>query len=414
MAEMAVAISTRKQDLVTVEGDTVAIVDLHIVDPELLAFVTDAEDRERAARQCLSVGARALRGVQTSVDAAVVKAEFGELAAKLDRAIEGAVRQLGQTTERFFDPGEGVLRKNLDALKAELDKSLGETFDAESKKSALSKLEEVFAKATNGQAKIVRDLVDPGNAESPLGRLRGEMAKELKELRDTVSRLQTHLAVEQAKSGVMELTAVKGLRFEDEIFVVVTEFAALYGDLPEMVGKTSGLSGGCVGDQVVTLNQEDTPGASGVIAIEVKDRKLNLRDALAELDAAIANRGASTGLIVFSRQSLAPVKAPFAQFGHRGVVVFDKDSGDGLALRVALSWARCEVARQLGTPTLKADIKGALALVDKAKEALKTESVVKRYLTGGHTQLNHAEKQVERLVAEVRAILTELAPKLGR
>ena len=163
----------------------------------------------------------------------------------------------------------------------------------------------------------------------------------------------------------------------------------------------------------LALNQAHTPGQAGVVAIEVKDRKLNLKDTLAELDEAIANRGAQAGLMVFARQSLAPIKVPFASFGNRGVVVFDKETGDGVALRVGLSWARCEVLGQTGAPAVKADIKGALALIDKAKESLKTVSVVKRYLTGGHTQLSHAENQVDKLVSEVERTLSELKSKLG-
>jgi hypothetical protein len=39
--------------------------------------------------------------------------------------------------------------------------------------------------------------------------------------------------------------------------------------------------------------------------------------------------------------------------------------------------------------------------------------VVKRYLTGGHTQLSHAETQIDKLVNEVETTLDELASKLG-
>ena len=212
MADVAIAISRDEQQRVVIDGDSVLILQLRVSDPQLFGLVSEAPNKEQAVEQCLGVGARALRGVQTSVDAAVVKTEFAELSGKLDLALEKAILAEARPChpEQFLDPEKGELRKVVDGLKTELDRSLGETFDPESKKSALAKLEDIFAKATNGQADIVRDLVDPGNPKSPLGRLRGEMAKELKDLRDTVGRLQTHLAVEEAKDNVMELTAVKG------------------------------------------------------------------------------------------------------------------------------------------------------------------------------------------------------------
>src|SRR5439155_1026862 len=82
--------------------------------------------------------------------------------------------------------------------------------------------------------KVVRDLVDPGNAESPLGRLGGE----LKQVRTALDGVTKQMAVEHAASHasakVFELTAVKGRGFEEVVFEAVGEFAALYVDKQEM------------------------------------------------------------------------------------------------------------------------------------------------------------------------------------
>lgn len=411
---MAIALHEKRPDTVVIDGGSVIIHELVDDDPELVTIVKESDDPERAVRLCLTTGARAIKGTQVSIDTAVVEARFAEFEHKLVDGAAAAVSQITRTSKEYLDPETGQLRKMVDTVVGEVEMAMGKRFDPASKESVFAKIEELVSAKTDDQAKVVRDLVDPGNPESPLGRLRLEVKSDLKEVRDALSRLHSDNAVEQARAEAMELTAIKGLSFQEVVFEAVCEFAALYGDHPEDVNKTPGMIGGLVGDQTVLLNQDDTPGQALSYVVEVKDKKLSLKEALAELDESMQNRGSDAAVMVFSRQQLAPVRAPYAQFGNRAIAVLEKETADELALRVALAASRCLLLRNLNGTTAEADIDGALTLIDKAREALKTEATIKRFLTGSQKQAGEAAGHVRKLVGEVETILAELAARLGR
>jgi hypothetical protein len=258
----AVAIHTL-QSSVTFEDDLALIDGFREHDPEFVALLREAESPEQTTHDCLSIGARALRSVQTNVDAAIVDKRFGEFETKLDQGTRAVVRQINEAAESYFDPERGGLKLMFDCFKGEFAKSLGDTFDPESKQSALAKFEEIFEEGTRDLGHSVRQLIDPGNPESPLGRLATKMTEELKDVRKSVDDLTKQVAVDQAaaqaSAEVLELTAVKGRRFEEIVFESVCEFAALYQDEPEAVGTKGGADGNQIGDIVVSLNAGDAP-----------------------------------------------------------------------------------------------------------------------------------------------------------
>ena len=186
------------------------------------------------------------------------------------------------------------MRKMLD----DLDRSLGDTFDPESKSSVLGKFDELLSAGTTAIKRDVYDMVDPGKPESPLGRLKNEISAEFKELHDTVELLRTQVVGAQASARIMELTAIKGRKFEEIVFEPLASFVALYDDAADLVGDSIGSGGNCKGDIVVTLN--DSSAVRGHVGagyvVEVKDKRLSLREALRELELAMENRSAHAGV----------------------------------------------------------------------------------------------------------------------
>jgi len=162
----------------------------------------------------------------------------------------------------------------------------------------------------------------------------------------------------------------------------------------------------------VTLNEADTPGRRAQYIVEVKDRKLSLRDALRELERAMKNRDAMAGVIVFSSQSKAPIAVPLQLFGNKAMAVLDKDELDERPLRLALVSARCAVQRQLYTPGGGGDVEAALALVEEGQRALSCHSVIKRCHSTAQNQITSAAGQVHALVEQVDEILGQIALKL--
>jgi hypothetical protein len=410
------AVAVHKTASVVLADDGVVIHELYEDDREFVTLIRESEKPEQATHDCLAIGARALRGVQTSIDTAVVDKRFGEFEAKLEKGTSEVVRQITTVSGDYLDPEKGELKKMLDQLKAELEKSLGDTFDPKSKESVLARFEAVFAAGTRDLGKAVRDLVDPGNPESPLGRLRQEMGGELREVRKALDELAKHVAVEkasaEASAEMLERTAVKGRGFEEVVFEPVSEFAALYGDTPEFVRTIPGSEGNCVGDILVRLNAEDTPGGQAAYVIEVKDKHLGLKQALDELDRAIANRDAQAGVIVFASQEKAPIPAPCRDYGNKVVAVLDKDEMDVCALRLSLMTARLIVKRQLGDHGGEIDLDGAFALIEEGKRALACHTAIKRFHSAARNQIDDAAKQTAELVSQIEKILNQLGEKL--
>jgi hypothetical protein len=399
-----------------VEDDAVLIRDFRETDVEFVKLAAEVDDPEQLTHDCLLVGVRALRGTQTTVDIAVVDKRFGEFEHRLDEATHEAVRQIRTVSDGYLNPESGELKKMIEGLRTELDQSLGDMFDPKRKASALGKLETIFAKAVRELGDAVRDNVDPGNPKSPLGRLRLEIDGQMKDLRRTVEDLAKQIAADQTAAqttaDVLELTAIKGRRFEELVFETVSDFASLYGDEPEAVGRASGINGNQVGDVLVRLTKPDARNGRGLYVVEAKDRKMGLRQALDELGQAIDNRAAQAGVIVFASQDKAPIGAPCRAFGNKIVAILDKEEMDARPLQLALIAARLSVQRELHVAG-ELDVDGALVLIDEAEQVLACHTTIKGCHSKALKQISQASTHTSDLVDRVEAILRELRTKLS-
>jgi hypothetical protein len=347
---------------------------------------------------------------QTTVDAAVIERRFATLEQRVGDGLDKAIELIGETAAAYLDPDEGALKAVFD----EFEKSLDERFDPDSKTSVLAEFGVVLQGGTAEMKKEVRQALDPADPETPLGRLNHDITTEMKELRQAVNEVRIQDAVERVQTEMLELTAIKGRMFEELAFEAVAGVASLFGDDDELVGDQTGNEANKCGDALVTLNPDATPGASGRIAVEMKDRKLTMRETHAELERAMKNRDANAGVIVFSRQEKAPTSMPLQVFGAKVVVVLDKDEMDDRALRLGIAAARCVVQRQLSSADGNtADIEAALALVEEGQRALVARSTVKRFLTQAQGRITDARDNVDCLVDTLDDILGQIAAKLG-
>ena len=164
---------------------------------------------------------------------------------------------------------------------------------------------------------------------------------------DELRRVTEHLGILDATEEVYEQTTGKGFDYEDLVDECIGTLAANYGDLAEVTAKQSGSSASHVGDEVVTLNRDDTHGVEARFTLEMKNRPLNLRKTMAELDEALCNRDALAAIAVFRSQEQAPTSVPFQHHDDKAIVVFDPDDEDDSALRLAYMWARWTVRKGL-------------------------------------------------------------------
>jgi hypothetical protein len=400
---MAVPIRT-PEPAAYLDGRTVVITALSVEDPDVVDLVERADDPVRAVSEALALGARVMRTTQTTVDAAVVEQRFAAFEERVDAAFTKAVEQIEQTATAYLDPEDGALKVVVD----EFERNLDHAFDPESKASVIGKFDERFVAGTSEMKRVVRDTVDPGNPESPLGRLRTDLFGEMREIRRDLSDLRTTLAVEQAQADVLDLTAVKGRRYEEVVFGRLSELACPSGDLVDYTADTTGPSGKA-GDVVVTLNPDETRGAELSFVVEVNDEKLGMRAALAKLDKAMKNRNSKAGVIVFPSQEKAPTAVPFAHFDHTAFVICDKDGADTQALRFGLIWARWVLLRENGELSDQFDAERAACLIDQGVRALKRVTTIKGGLTRAGNELDGVRGHVTELSSEIEQTLEALA-----
>jgi predicted transcriptional regulator len=304
----------------------------------------------------------------------------------------------------------GALTGTLTSFHGELEQLLGDTFDADSKSSVLANIEQLVLSTMKG-------LITPEIADSPIGRLKAELVetvqREVGEIAEEVRRVTDHLGILEATDDVYEQTTAKGFDYEDLVDECVATLAAGYGDLAEVTAKQSGSNASHVGDEVVTLNRDDTHGLEARFTLEMKNRALNMRKTMAELDEARCNRDALAAIAVFRSQDQAPTAVPFQHFDDKAIVVFDPDDEDDSALRLAYMWARWTVRKGLAVnEEAEVDLERVRCLLDEASRALERHTSIKRFHTQARKSIDQAADQVRDLVDEVHESLESLDAEL--
>ena len=395
---------------VIVSHDALLITDLVETDAEVLRFVASSEDPVAATRRCLQVGARSVQAASAALDSGAVQTEFDRLSADFGTCVGNAIDQIAAVTSGLLDEETGSLKAILEGYRVQLDEVLDARFDVDSKKSVMAEIEKIVAEALVAQNQTIRRSVSLDTPDSPLQVMKSDIlagfTTPIAELREQLRELSEKVAVNGAVAPVMEITSAKGFAFEEVVHEHVALIAAVHGDIAEMTGSELGVMGAKIGDEVVTLNVQDTNGVERRVVFEAKARKLNVRNIHGELDAALENRDAVAAIAVFDDQAKAPTAAPFHYSDNKAIVVFD---GDDSALRLAYMWARW-VARRYDTATAAGEIEmeRVKALFDGAKRAIERHTTVKRAHTQARKGIDQASEQLQLLVEEVEDVLKEL------
>jgi hypothetical protein len=200
----------------------------------------------------------------------------------------------------------------------------------------------------------------------------------------------------------------KGRPYEEAVAEAVDAIARGQGDDCDAVGDFRG-GGGRKGDVVVDI--DGCAGAPrGRIVFEAKNSRRSRKEALADLEAAMAQRAADYGVWVVPSDELLPARAVALREvgGDKLFVVFDPEEGSRLALEVAYALARARVLMAQGgvdgldAPALRAEVERALGAMDEVRR-------IKLHLTNAAGGIEQARAVLDGMAERVRAHLAQIA-----
>jgi len=399
---------------VVVSGETLVISDLIETDTEVVGYIADSDDPIEATRKCLRIGARSIRAASATLDAETVTTRFEALGSRFDTCVTDAVEKVVAAAVSLADSEGGALVLALAEHKGQLEEMLDDNFDLQSKVSVMGKIEQMIAEAQTRQNEALKRVLSLDTTEGPLHVLKteilGGVAGPIADLKTRVGELSEKIAVNAAVAPVVAITTAKGFTFEDVVHDRVATIAAQHGDTAEKVGRVAGVSGSQKGDELVTLNTEDTFGAERHFVLEAKTRRLSARHTNSELEEALVNRNAAAAIAVFDDRSKAPSSVPFQYSDNKAIVVLDDDT---TALRLGYMWARWVVRREEADDAAATLDHARIAdLLDKGRRAIDRHSSVKRFHTQAKNAIGQAASQVSEMVGEVDEILTDLEHEL--
>jgi hypothetical protein len=401
---------------VTVADGMVHITELVETDPLVVDALANADDPEAATHALLRIGGQAVRIAAADLDTEFIERRIETMTGAFDTTVTKAVTLVADTAEHLLDADNGALPAAIGEFRTNLAQLLGDTFDPDSKTSAIAKIEGVVDTATEQLLRAVKGTFSLDEPDSPLARakretvdvIKDEVAAVLTELRDLGKTLAANVAV----AAVADKLTAKGVGFEELIIAHLT-FSSVHGDIVEAVGRTAGAGGTRKGDVCVTVCADDTAGRGGRFVLEAKDQKLSMTKTLAELDAAIANHDAAAAVAVFAGPHLAPIATPFWYSGNRAVVVFDKTDPDPNVLQLAYEWARWVARRSVADPGAALDLPRVQAGIDRVRLALTRHQAIKACHSAIKNKADEARGHVADLVGEVDQAMDDLRAVIG-
>jgi hypothetical protein len=411
-----------RQPRVHVLMGRVIVENVVVDDPATAAFLDRrmeaGEDATQVVIDAIEIGARVLEREQSAVDAEFVRGEFEKVSREVETAFTDKARVVaeffGTKVDEVFGAEDGHLAKELQRL-----------FGDGSTAAVQHQLRQVMA---DQSARMREDLLKQFSSADGSNPLADFKAAHLRVTRDAAARQEAQMealreqlvalklqlqGLQAEKQRAHEVAAehdrstAKGRPYEEAVAEAVDAIARAQGDDCDAVGDFRGL-GGRKGDVVV-----DIDGCSGAprgrIVFEAKNSRRSRKEALAELEEAMATRSADYGVWVVPAEDKLPARAPALREvgGDKLFVVYDPEDGARLALEVAYSLARARVLMAKGgvegldAAALRAELERALSAMEDVRR-------IKVQLTNAGNGIEEARRVLDAMAERVRAHLAQI------
>jgi len=395
----------KSQIILDKRTESILIKNLEIKDHDLFEVVSDQKEMERAefVKRALKVGVIALHDILVTEKIDYVKREFERLCFELDKIFKlelGKEGMKGELDKIFSDSGR--LQQCLENLFGSNGKLVRDILDMNNKNSPTGQLRETIESYFVGKDSEIYSMLDPNSKDSPISRLRQDILSELEKI-ETV--IETYLV----KREVIGKTPQKGFIFEDVLEDFLLRISRPFSDTVERVGKEKGKLGGLKGDFVITVNDSSIKGQPPRIVVEAKageSVRLTMKSLLGELRDAIQNREAQFAIAVTETMISDAIGCYREVEGDKIICIF---GDNGLPLEVAYRIARTYLLMKMHeAPEKVIDITRIYGVIDKISNDLNAIRGIKAKLTSIGTTSEAIATDIKSLETNIRSSLDEL------
>ncbi|MCB0864641.1 MAG: hypothetical protein KDB58_02910 [Solirubrobacterales bacterium] len=376
--------------------------------------------------KAIEIGARVIDSESTATNVDYVQHEFekrmGRLGAEMEKQLEDGSKEIAERISENFDDERAdsvqgqiktMLQTAIQFQQAELTKMLTaedasnplvamQIREQNARREADERHKGQMTELKEASENLARALVESHQKESHRSQ------KEIAGLKEQLSVLLERQAGDAALAEAEEAGTRKGFTFEERVHGVLEDIADGFGDVARHTGAETGAGGTKKGDTVVEIGASSGPCLAKIV-FEDKDRKLSKNEAWTELDAAMAEREASYGVLVVAGEENVPSgREELHEYqGNKLIIAVDPEAPDGLALKLVYRYVRLRLLAARNS-ALEVDAGGVLDAAESATAALKRAQAVRLSLTNIDKSSKKAREGLEDMVAAVEADLTRI------
>jgi hypothetical protein len=393
------------------EAKSILIRNLLIKDREVFEVLSDQECSERVqfVKKALKVGVIALKDVVIKEKIDYVKKEFESLCFELGNIFKrelGKEGMKGELDKVFGDTGK--LQNILERLFGTDGKLVRDILDMNNINSPVGQLRKTIESYFVGKDSEIYSMLDPNSKDSPISRLRQEILDKLQNIEKTIT-------VYLAKKEEILKAPKKGFDFEDNLEDTLVLLSKPFGDFVERTGTKKGKLGNLKGDFVITLNDSIIKGQPPKIVIEAKANKsvrLTMKSLVGELREAIQNREANFAIAVTDTIISDSIGCYHEIEGDKIICAIGDNQ---LPLEVAYRIARTYILmRTREAPAKTIDITRICGIISKIGNDLNTMRGIKANLTKIGNTANTISNDLRSLEKNIRGSLIDLQDILNQ
>ncbi|MDX6588388.1 MAG: hypothetical protein QOI31_2861 [Solirubrobacterales bacterium] len=398
-------------------GDRIVIEALTVDDRRAAEVVRDRAQAgslpSETVRKAIEIGARVLDSEETAVNVDYVRREIeaslGELDEKLEGTLTASAESISESLAEVFEGDESLLAQ----VRETIAKNTHETLQAMSQVLTAEDSTNPLVAVQKQLGKAMLEAEERSRAE--VERLRDSHSKEARAMQGQVAELRKELArllerddADDRVAEAEEAGTRKGISFEEKVFAAIEQIASIRNDCAMHTGGEGAEGGGKKGDVLVELGAAEGPSA-GRIVFECKDKQLSKRAAWDELNAAMASRAASFGVLVVAGDDRVPAgREQLREYeGNKLIVSVDREDPDDLPLALAyrLAAARVTMARDRDLTVDAAEVR---SVTEEALSCLQQAQAIKSALTGIKTSSDRARSGLDEMIATLQVKLDRI------